>query len=151
MTSILLGRGVLNWHADERVYDRYGTVHLARRVRTEGQERTPEDYVAFPEELEGQHGRLYAIVVETRNSDHVGDMVRGFFPSTPRLGDRIELGSGTVFRGKCFSRRYPEEEQDPTPTIGLQPDDGREHDWLNPASLYKLHQQTVELYFEPSM
>lgn len=151
VTSILIGRGILNWHANERVSDRYGAVHLARRIPPKGQETTADAYIVIPKEVEDQHGRLYAIVVETRASYHVGDMVRGFYPSTPQLGDRIELGIGTLFRGKCFSRSYPEEEQDPIPTIGLHPDDGRKHDWLNPASLYKLHCQTVDLFFEPSM
>lgn len=32
--------------------------------------------------------------------------------------------------------------------VGLKPDDGREKDWLNPYSFYRLHLSKVNLYFE---
>jgi len=81
-----------------------------------------------------RYGTLIAIVKETRPSGHVGDFFRGLQPSTPKIGERIELGTGTIF--------YDDHE-----TIGLRPDDGRDRDWLDPRKLYRLHDQTVELYF----
>ncbi len=76
---------------------------------------------------------------------HIGDLFRGVSPSTPKVGETIVLGTGTFFteptdwyaEGVKFSLAF-----------GLDPDDGRETDWLDINSLYRLHEQDVELYFE---
>ncbi|UGT61815.1 hypothetical protein [Nocardia asteroides] len=31
------------------------------------------------------------------------------------------------------------------PTVRLEPEDGREHDWMDPVALYRCHHQTVRL------
>jgi hypothetical protein len=36
-------------------------------------------------------------------------------------------------------------------SIGVQPQDGREMDWMDPHALYRAHDQTVELSFEPKL
>lgn len=133
---MLIGHGILNWRRNERITDRYGAIHLSSGDGF---------FVIFQRQCEGQRGVLYAIVRETRVSSHCGDMLRGIAPSVPDLGEKIVLGSGTLF--------YNEDITDTSAKIsfvGLKPDDGREHDWLDVHSLYKLHEQTVDLYFDPS-
>lgn len=123
-----IGRGVLNWRCHERITDRYGAVHLS-------QDRDGEELLYWSKALMGRRGRLLAIVRETRPSRHIGDFFRGFQPQRPSIGEELALGNGTVF----LEHRTE---------IGLRPDDGREHDWLDPRALYRLHEQTVDLYLE---
>lgn len=85
----------------------------------------------------GARGYLVATVLETRQSDHIGDSFRGLSPSTPRIGEEITLGGP----GELFI------EMDFAPVVGLRPDNDRETDWLNPKSLYRCHNQTVRLEF----
>ena len=118
----LLGTGQLGWFATERRTDRYGAVALF-----DGEGIVPLTVV------DGK-GSLVASVVKTRQSPHIGDLFHGFFPSTPNVGDEIELGSGTVF----FEDG----------AIGLRPDDDEQYTfWLNPHKLYLAIDQDVELYF----
>lgn len=122
-----LGTGVLSWNRYERVSDRYGTVCLF--ASPSGGEK-----VRLIQVKEGARGRLVAIVKETRRSQHIGDLFHGVFPKTPKVGQKITLGEGTLFF-----------EDD---GVGLQPDDGRDAQWLDMRALYNAHEQTVTLYFE---
>ncbi len=81
-----------------------------------------------------------AHIIETRQSQHIGDIFRGIGPSTPTAGDAITLGAGTLFT----------EMDDGVPRIGVTPDDGRETDWMDPRALYRCHSQTVRLEFRPA-
>lgn len=123
---IKLGAGMLSWTSSERVSDRYGSVNLWR----DGQEKP------LLRIEEGQYGKLVIVVTSTRQSTHIGDLYHGLFPSTPELGEEIELGEGYLFYGPSRS------------TVGLLPRDGREHWWLDPKKLYQVHAQEVELFFE---
>lgn len=89
----LLGVGRLNWNARERRCDRYGFVRL---FDEEG-----ENLSLNGVELEGKKGRLLAEVIETRKSEHIGDLARGIKPSTPDLGEIIELGEGEFVFEHC--------------------------------------------------
>jgi hypothetical protein len=135
-TAIELGTGVLSWPRNERVSDRYGTVMLMTDAGARAQ------YINPASPPVGQRGSLVAEVVETRQSDHIGDAFRGLHPETPEIGDRIELGSGTFFT-------------EPTDfgavLMGLSPDDGRTSDWLDPKALYRVHNQTVRLLLVPAV
>ncbi len=135
MDNIVLGTGVLNWHPDERRTDRYGTVYL---------NRAPDDHtfdpVRFDDPPVGTRGRLVAVILATRPSFHVGDWSRGHTPTTPTAGEEITLGTGTVF---VEPSRYG------TTEIGLRPDDDRDTAWLDPAALYRCHEQTVRLELRP--
>ncbi|MEV6603483.1 hypothetical protein [Kutzneria sp. NPDC051319] len=84
---------------------------------------------------------MVAVILDTRASPHCGDLARGLSPHTPTVGDEIALGTGTLFT----------EDTDAVITeIGLRPDDGPTHDWLNPEALYRCHSQTVRLELHPS-
>jgi hypothetical protein len=131
----VLGTGILRWASDERISDRYGTVTLDRAPHGH-----PVDLVVFDAAPIGARGRLVAVVLHTRRSPHCGDLVRGFVPTTPTVGDTITLGTGTLIRGQTL--------HDGT-EIGLAPDDDRARDWLDTHALYRCHSQTVRLELHP--
>lgn len=148
MSEIVLGSGGLSWPSVERVCDRYGRVGLQAvqpisAADAQGQGGAPGrlypcgDWLPFTLAAvvnAGMSGRLVAEVVEARESTHVGDLFRGFSPSTPAVGERVVLGAGALFfEGGC---------------VGLRPADGRDRDWLDPQALYRAHAQTVRLIFE---
>jgi hypothetical protein len=131
MDTIVLGTGVLLWPRHERISDRYATVTLHHAPND--RDRTP---AAFADPPLGTHGRMVAVILDTRHSPHCGDLVRGLRPRTPTVGDEVALGTGTLFT----------EDIGPVITeIGLRPDDDRTCDWLNPEALYRCHSQTVRL------
>ena len=142
-TRIMLGRGRLNWPGSERRSDRYGLVTLLSPPPDGTQRGGPMPVygatlpwaVALPV---GRRGRLIAVAVETRESEHIGDLFRGIGPTTPDVGEEIVLGAGEVFAQE-IEGLY----------VGLRPDDGRDSDWLDPRALYRAHDQTVDLFFEP--
>lgn len=124
-----LGTGILNWNRTERVSNRYGTVHLYTALDS-------EEMVALNRVQKGTRGRIIAVVEETRQSRHLGDLFNKVFPRTPTVGQHITLGEGSLF----FAEQ----------AVGLIPTDERMVDapWLDVRSLYDAHEQTVSLYFE---
>jgi hypothetical protein len=141
---VLLGEGALNWSPRERQDDRYGYVHLSRNPdRRAPTARPPADYVAFEGAPRGEVGRLWAEVVEPRDSYHVGDLFRNIYPSKRAAGDWLLLGGP----GYLDVRLLP---KDGTPTVGLIPLAPKEADWLDPRALYQVHTSVVRLWFEPA-
>ena len=137
---VLIASGVLSWHKRERVSNRYGGFFLDE-VPYNGQ--TPVCKPAFNKEairpFQGKHVKLTAKVIDARKSGHVGDFALGIFPSQPEIGEEIELGIGplNVYEEgdfNCFSL--------------LPSFDNRQELWLDPRKLYRLHDQTIELYAE---
>lgn len=143
-TRILLGMGSLSWLGGERRTDRYGTVMLYSED-SQGKSIAPDAHVLPAAVLKaaGSKGKLVCVVLANRESTHIGDLFRGIAPTMPAVGEEITLGEGVLFYDKPADR--------PIEAIGLKPEDGREHDWLDPNMLYRAHEQTVELYFEPSV
>lgn len=134
-----LGTGVLTWNGVERRGDRYGAVYLIPEKHNSFTREPSPSQVKTQEVHEGERGVLVALVKETRESTHIGDLFHGLYPETPEVGERILLGTGTLFF-------------EPVPAggvqVGLRPDDRRLSFWLNPRMLYRAHEQTVQLIFE---
>ena len=111
----------------ERVSDRYGSVKLFTSI-------SQEETVPLDQSLSGKRGQLLAVVKETRESNHIGDLFHGILPTKPSVGDEFVLGKGVLFFDNIF-------------TVGLKPMRMRKNLWLDIKKLYKAHCQTVELYF----
>jgi len=140
---VLIGTGVLSWDSDERRSDRYGTVMLlAEGIDSHSIRDEAGVWLTANLPKIGTLGRLCVRVIGVRKSTHMGDVFRGILSTTPDLAQEIYLGTGKIFYGECAGV-YP--------TVGLEPDDGRTSDWLDPEQLYKVHEQSVELYFEPAV
>ena len=132
-----LGTGILTWDAHERRTDRYGSVWLypESELNDDPMQEAPAPLaLCIPDALPGQVGQLVAHIQQARKSPHIGDLFRRIFPATPSIGERFVLGTGTLFT--THDER-----------VGVQPDDGREDDWLDPRLLYRCHHQTVTLVF----
>ncbi len=133
---IELGTGQLSWHAHERRSDRYGTIALWDDATPGGDGK----HLPWPDEanaMQGQSGYLVAYVIETRKSDHVGDLFHKIFPEEPEVDEVVELGPGVLFFEEIDGGMY----------VGLKPAGSRTEFWLEPIDLYRLHQQTVRLCF----
>jgi hypothetical protein len=137
-----LGFGVLSWDGDERRSRRYGAVALGTTdYRQQAVEKAKLDTRVLTH-LWGRRVRLVARVLVARESGHAGDAFLGIRPTTPALGEEIEIGVGLLFT---------EPESDwavGSIQFGLQPSDGRDELWLDPRVLYRLHDQTVEILYE---
>lgn len=140
MDVVILGTGALNWHADERRTDRYGTVHLNHNPSVVYHDDAAPDRERFDTAPVGVHGRLVAVIVDTRPTSHIGDLARGVAPQPAPGGAEITLGAGSLF---VEASRYGNTE------IGVCPDDGRDHAWLDPVALYRCHDQIVRLELRP--
>jgi hypothetical protein len=141
MKKILLATGPLSWFRAERVSDRYGSVSFWDE--NSEQQTIYNGSKVFTEDLEkhvGQKGKLLCEVLENRESTHIGDFFHAFFPSKPEIGEKVELGEGTLFV----------EYQEGKEKIGLSPNNGRQTFWLKPKKLYRVHEQTVNLFFIPN-
>lgn len=145
---VFLGVGVLNWSRSERVSDRYGIVYLG--PESGGYDDTPAkpegQFAAIlatidPLEREGQKGDLIAVVKATRKSGHIGDLFRGVGPRTPKVGQRITLGTGALVFESVEGIEWK--------GVGVKPDRPDAGPWMKLRALYDCHDQTVELWFHP--
>lgn len=127
--------GIFSWPGEERRSNRYGFVGLWPNDYEHTASVLPDVDLFALRLLQGRRVRMAAKVLEARESGHIGDFFRGIYPSKPDVGEVVYLGEGTLVLGNCAG----------VPLVGLQPDDGREHDWIDPRALYRLHDQTVEL------
>lgn len=137
-----IGSGVFTWDGQERRSDRYGAFVLDHSAYSG--ERVCEVALDMPalRALAGRRVRLVAVVLEARKSGHVGDLTHEIYPSTPEVGERVELGVGELRIGRV---EWP---PNFVPSIELVPSDGRKVFWIDPRKLYRLHDQTVEIYAE---
>jgi len=134
--AVILGEGQLNWNRAERVTDRYGNVGLYNDADWMAGEMS----IPLAARLEsGSFGRLQAVILETREADHVGDLTHGWKPGGAVVGEVVILGEGRLFF-----------EHDLGDKVGVAPTDGRRTLWLDGPSLYKCHSQTVRLEFVPA-
>ena len=137
--------GILNWDSGERRSNRYGFIFLDR-APFEGLARAK---VLVDRELLERHrgARVHLTVKITKGrvSTHVGDAALGIRPprEAPRAGSVIDLGVGILAVEPAYFDAQ-------LTTIGLVPGDGRSELWLDPRKLYILHDQTVDVFIEPT-
>lgn len=135
-----IAHGVFTWDGQERRSDRYGAIHLANRPYdgTGGITKVHHEIEQLSK-LRGKRVHVTCVVLESRKSGHVGDLSHQIFPTQPEVGETIDLGVGYLFL---------EEGYDGTPDICLHPEDGRKVFWMDPHKLYRLHDQTVDIFIE---
>ena len=136
----VIGEGIFGWGAGERRGDRYGAVALWESIEPDPTwgAKCGDGVKLDCGDAEGKKGKLRAVVLETRQSHHIGDMFHGLYPSTPEVGEVIELGVGTLFLQKA---EWGDD------IVGVQPEEDRSTFWMNPNHLYRAHDQTVRLEF----
>lgn len=137
-STMMKATGILSWPAEERRSDRYGMISLFEKdYNSTVTVKVNLDEILLGT-MAGKQIKITAKVLEARESDHIGDLFRGLFPSTPRVGQVFSLGQGALVV----------EELEGRPLFGLKPTDNRDTDWFDPKKLYQLHDQTVELTLE---
>jgi len=130
-----IGRGKFGWERAERVSNRYGSFSLYG-----GGKATPlSEQRRNAEPFDTKMVRVVARVEATRQSHHIGDLFLGISPSTPKVGEEMEVAVGTL---------YVEDGPDQTLNFVIEPNDGREELWIDPKVLYRLHDQTVIVFME---
>lgn len=134
-----IGSGIFMWDGDERRSRRYGSFYPSPQ-NFGGDAHVPAwlDDEALSG-LDGRRVRVTCIVTETRDSGHAGDAFLGIKPSRPEVGEVVGLGVGTLHRDR---------NHDGNTAVVLQPLDRRLELWIDPRKLYRLHDQTVEIYAE---
>lgn len=139
--KVLLAKGIFMWDAPERREQRYGWFFAGRE--------TFDDKVHFPytfndkeaESLQHKKVKITVKVVESRKSGHAGDQFIDMMPSTPTIGEEIALGVGIFnIRRNAWIAGLMD--------MALVPKDNRGKYWIDPNLLYRLHDQTVEVYGE---
>lgn len=134
-----LGQGILMWEASERRSGRYGSVYLTNASYDGRAMVSVEVDEKAIESLLGHRVKLVAKVIKARKSGHVGDLSLKIFPKRPMVGEEISLGVG-LFETKVGF--------DGSTCFVLYPHDGRSHFWIDPRTLYRLHDQTIALFGE---
>jgi hypothetical protein len=130
-----LGNGILTWPPAERELGRFGTVSL-RQENTDQLRR-------FDTAPAGEIVRLAFTVAVVRAPALPPNRHLGIAPAVPRLGEEIDLGVGLLFildlpgLGPVAVGVLPTEQR-------LRPDQ-----WLDPAALYKAHNQNGYLVAHP--
>jgi hypothetical protein len=139
-----VGHGVFGWNGQERRSDRYGAFVLVDSPYSGKHQASAKlDMVAL-KKVEGKRVRIACVVVETRQSGHVGDLFHNIYPTTPDVGEVVDLGVGIL---RLEDAEYPGEDRT---AVVLEPGDDRKHFWIDPRKLYRLHDQTVDLFVEPT-
>lgn len=134
------GTGIFGWDATERRTDRYGSFTLDKTGYSYNgvYDDAKWDNVEQLEALVGKRVKIEATVIVDRDSAHIGDLSRKIFPSRPVTGETIVLGIGKFFISPASwsASQF---------SVGVEPDDGRANDWIEPVKLYRLHDQTVTI------
>lgn len=132
-----IGSGIFSWNANERRSNRYGYIFLDKENYDHDATATLYFDKALAAKLCGKKVKMHAVVTASRQSGHIGDFFLGIFPTQPEVGEHVDLGVGIL--------DYQPEHSD---MVGLKPLDGRTELWIDPDKLYRLHDQTVDLFIE---
>lgn len=143
----LLATGVFGWGKYERQSKEYGYVAVEPTGYGDKAKCGIEPYfdTALLNSLIGKRVRLTALVRECRQSEHVGDLYL-YYPGTtdpllpiqPEKNEVIEIGVGPL--------QFKLDDQFKNPMFGVNTTGGKFQ--MDPEQLYKLHDQTVDLYIE---
>jgi hypothetical protein len=144
-----LGSGIFAWSADERHSGRYGAFFLSPSNLDETEHHPVQLDLTTLSTLNGLHVRITLRIRASRPCGHVGDFALHLAPGPPpEPGTLIELGVGRLFL--LDHGDFPRDAHPTGVGIGLAPSDGRDRLWLNPVVLYRLHDQSVELFVQPT-
>jgi hypothetical protein len=135
-SDMLRGYGIFMWTAQERRSNRYGAFYLATQTYDETV-TVRADLHDDLKALVGKRVKVSCRVLANRVSGHVGDLFLNIFPTTPEVGETVELGVATLAL---------EPTDDGETQIVMIPDDDRDELWIDPRLLFRLHDQTVGLY-----
>jgi hypothetical protein len=110
----------------------------AAAVASEDAARRPNNrIVGFDRAPLGATGtRVVRVIAVDPRFDHSDDHIPEL--RTPPPGERVVLGSGTLFT----------EEYMGAPVIGVRPDDGRDEDWMDSYAITRCRDHLVRLEFE---
>jgi hypothetical protein len=136
MIKCKIGYGIFMWMSDERVSGRYGSFFLAPSTFDEKVNVQAEMELHGP--FVGKRVKITVKVIESRQSGHAGDHFLHIKPSMPNVGEEITLGIGVLSTiNRYFQLEYV-----------LEPETSREINYIDPRVLYRLHDQTVEVFAE---
>lgn len=137
-----IARGIVCWDGEERRSDRYGAIALQDEAFNGDHTQLEVTFDSKTAQLfKFKKVRMAAKVLEARKSGHLGDLAHKIFPTTPDVGETVDLGIGYLDLEVC--------PYDPKTTcLLLRPEDGRARFWFDPYKLYRLHDQTVDLFIE---
>jgi hypothetical protein len=135
-----VGHGIFGWSGTERRTDRYGAFVLEAKPYDSSERVANHLDVAGLQPLIGKRVRVTCKVVANRESGHLGDLSLKIKPSKPEVGEVVDLGVGVFSLEPAGFGGLT--------AIVLQPGDGRPHFWIDPHKLYRLHDQTVDLFIE---
>jgi len=137
-----VGHGIFGWNGKERRTDRYGAFVLGERPFDGNREAAAYLDIPALKELVGKRVHITCVAVKTRKSGHVGDLFHKIHPTTPAVGEVVDLGIGVLHLDNAgYEGRL---------AVVLEPGDGRLKFWMDPHKLYRLHDQTVDLFVEPT-
>lgn len=147
-----LGAGRLGTHSFERHTDRHGSFYLTVHGPVPGEPVVATVPAGYPDGRRtvswngapaGVHGTLVATVIALDNPPGPDDdpclQDEDDRYRLPRPGERIELGTGTLFT---------EDDWPGGPHIGVRPADGRKEDWMDKAALFRCGGHLIRLTFE---
>lgn len=137
-----IGKGIFGWYPTERRSDRYGNFNLMDEGLAD--DARAAYTISMPKLLgfADKKVRITCVVLEDRDSTHIGDMFHNIGPTRPDKGEVVELGVG-ILRVGLNPSPAPSKESE---SIGLEPTDGRSTLWIDPRLFYRLHEQTVEVF-----
>lgn len=134
-----IGFGIFSWNANERRSNRYGSFGLHQSDYNNKVKAVTDVSKDVCQEMIGKRVHITCKVIESRESSHFGDMFLQILPTKPDVGEIVDLGVG------IFDLL---EDEGVAITIVLKPGDNRKELWIDPRKLYRLHDQTVEVYAE---
>jgi hypothetical protein len=135
-----VGYGIFGWEGNERRSNRYGAFLIGETPYDANERVAAHLDLEALRALVGKRVHIRCVVTKARDSGHAGDMFLKLKPSTPNAGEIVDLGVGVL--------RLEDPGFGWLPAVTLVPEDNRESLWFDPRKLYRLHDQTVDVFVE---